>query len=343
MTARSATTASSPTPPPSPATSLSRTTQPSALSARFTSSARIGRYAYIGGGTTITQDVLPFSLTSAKRETHAYGLNKIGLERRGFTPEQLNALQHAYRLLLAAETEHPQALETPQDPKATTTEDVAYLVKFIERCRTRSAEVAAMKLGLIAGNGRFPFLLLDAARAHGEESSSPPSRKKPIPRSKPAPPPTPASRVHWLSLGELSRLIETFQAERRHPRRDGRAGEAQADLLQHPARLAARQAAAQPAHAQYRHAAGRGRQGSRRRRHRADLLHLVPGTAAGQTGVLTTRAPNERRARDIDYGRSWRLRDRRLRHRPDRGDRRQACVAVEAMEGTDAAIERAGA
>jgi len=38
----------------------------------------IGRYAYVGGGTTITQDVLPFSLTSAKRETHAYGLNKVG-------------------------------------------------------------------------------------------------------------------------------------------------------------------------------------------------------------------------------------------------------------------------
>ena len=45
---------------------------------------RIGKYAYTGGGTTVTQDVLPFSLTSAKRETRAYGLNKVGLERRGF-------------------------------------------------------------------------------------------------------------------------------------------------------------------------------------------------------------------------------------------------------------------
>ncbi len=49
------------------------------------------------------------------------------------------------------------------------------------------------KLGLIAGNGRFPFLLLDAARAHGLTSSSPPSRKRPTPRSTPAPPPTPTS------------------------------------------------------------------------------------------------------------------------------------------------------
>ncbi len=45
----------------------------------------IGKHAYVGGGTTITQDVLPFSLTSAKRETHAYSLNRIGLERSGFS------------------------------------------------------------------------------------------------------------------------------------------------------------------------------------------------------------------------------------------------------------------
>ena len=53
---------------------------------------RIGKYAYIGGGTTITQDVLPYSLTSIERNNHAYGLNKVGLQRRGFTPEQLREL-----------------------------------------------------------------------------------------------------------------------------------------------------------------------------------------------------------------------------------------------------------
>ncbi|HUB19036.1 MAG TPA: acyl-ACP--UDP-N-acetylglucosamine O-acyltransferase, partial [Acidobacteriaceae bacterium] len=53
---------------------------------------RIGRYAYTGGGTTVTQDVLPFSLTSAKRETHAYGLNKVGLERKGFDEPRMRAL-----------------------------------------------------------------------------------------------------------------------------------------------------------------------------------------------------------------------------------------------------------
>src|SRR5271165_707456 len=68
-------------------------------------------------------------------------------------------------------------------------------------------------LGLIAGNGRFPFLLLDAARAHGlsvvvaainEETDREMNARAAA---------DPAVHVHWMSLGELSRLIETFQAE----------------------------------------------------------------------------------------------------------------------------------
>jgi UDP-N-acetylglucosamine acyltransferase len=92
---------------------------------------RIGRYAYTGGGTTVTQDVLPFSLTSAKRETRAYGLNKIGLERRGFDRDRLRAIQHAYRLLLAAKMNTTQAIQKLKD-EGIVSEDVAYLVNFIE-------------------------------------------------------------------------------------------------------------------------------------------------------------------------------------------------------------------
>jgi UDP-N-acetylglucosamine acyltransferase len=92
----------------------------------------IGRYAYVGGGTTITQDVLPFSLTSAKRETHAYGLNKVGLQRRGFDGPRLKAIQHAYRLLLAGKMNTTQAIAKLKD-EGIATEDVAYLVNFIER------------------------------------------------------------------------------------------------------------------------------------------------------------------------------------------------------------------
>jgi UDP-N-acetylglucosamine acyltransferase len=92
---------------------------------------RIGRHAYVGGGTTITQDVLPFSLTSAKRETHAFGLNRVGLERRGFSREQLRELQHAYRLLLAAKMNTRQALERIGE-EASQSAEVQYLRGFIE-------------------------------------------------------------------------------------------------------------------------------------------------------------------------------------------------------------------
>lgn len=92
---------------------------------------RIGKYAYTGGGTTVTQDVLPYSLTSAKRETRAYGLNKVGLERRGFDRERLRAIQHAYRMLQASKMNTSQALAKLKE-EGIATEDVAYLVCFIE-------------------------------------------------------------------------------------------------------------------------------------------------------------------------------------------------------------------
>ncbi|MEO6828505.1 MAG: acyl-ACP--UDP-N-acetylglucosamine O-acyltransferase [Acidobacteriaceae bacterium] len=92
---------------------------------------RIGRHSYVGGGTTVTQDVLPFSLTSATRETHAFSLNKIGLERRGFSKEQLSKLHTAYRTLLAAKMNTSQALERLKSGEAFSA-DVQYLVEFIE-------------------------------------------------------------------------------------------------------------------------------------------------------------------------------------------------------------------
>jgi UDP-N-acetylglucosamine acyltransferase len=91
---------------------------------------RIGTHAFVGGGTTITQDVLPYSLTSARRETHAFGLNKVGLERRGFSREQLRHLQHAYRLLLAARMNTTQALEKLR-AEACGSAEVQYLIDFV--------------------------------------------------------------------------------------------------------------------------------------------------------------------------------------------------------------------
>jgi UDP-N-acetylglucosamine acyltransferase len=95
---------------------------------------RIGKYSYIGGGTTITQDVLPFSLTSIARDNHAYGLNKVGLERRGFTPEQLKELRAAYRTLVGGKKNVSQALEELRSrlDAGEAGEHVRYLVDFVE-------------------------------------------------------------------------------------------------------------------------------------------------------------------------------------------------------------------
>jgi UDP-N-acetylglucosamine acyltransferase len=92
---------------------------------------RIGTHSYIGGGTTITQDVLPFSMTSAARDTHPYGMNKVGLERRGFSKERIRKIHHAYKILLASKLNTSQALERL---KAETDrgEDVDMLIRFIE-------------------------------------------------------------------------------------------------------------------------------------------------------------------------------------------------------------------
>jgi UDP-N-acetylglucosamine acyltransferase len=97
----------------------------------------LGAYSFIGGGTIVTQDVLPFSLTSSKRENRAFGINKIGLERRGFTPDRLQKLQKAYRLLLAAKLNTTQALEKMRAliGEDVAGDDVAVLVNFIERSK----------------------------------------------------------------------------------------------------------------------------------------------------------------------------------------------------------------
>jgi UDP-N-acetylglucosamine acyltransferase len=91
---------------------------------------RIGAHSYIGGGTTITQDVLPYSMTSAERDTHAYMLNKVGLQRRGFSRERIAGLHHAFRLLLASKLNTSQALEKLREEAGD--EDIAALVNFIE-------------------------------------------------------------------------------------------------------------------------------------------------------------------------------------------------------------------
>jgi UDP-N-acetylglucosamine acyltransferase len=72
---------------------------------------RIGRHCIVGGYSVITQDVLPFSTTVTEREARVFSANKIGLERRGYGPESIDALHKAFRLLTRSELNTSQAIE----------------------------------------------------------------------------------------------------------------------------------------------------------------------------------------------------------------------------------------
>jgi UDP-N-acetylglucosamine acyltransferase len=92
---------------------------------------RIGSHSYIGAGTVITQDVPPFSMVVGPREVRCFGINKVGLERHGFSPERIKTLEQAYRLLLRSKLNTSQAVEKMRGTLAQS-EDVQTLIRFIE-------------------------------------------------------------------------------------------------------------------------------------------------------------------------------------------------------------------
>jgi UDP-N-acetylglucosamine acyltransferase len=90
---------------------------------------RIGAHSYVGGGTTITQDVLPFTKTVARREVATFGINAVGLERRGFNKERIARIQKAYKIFKRNNNTQALALlkaEAQGDP------DLEMLVRFLE-------------------------------------------------------------------------------------------------------------------------------------------------------------------------------------------------------------------
>ena len=198
-------------------------------------------------------------------------------------------------------------------------------------------------LGLIAGNGRFPFLLLDAARAHGlrvvvaaiKEEADPEMNERAAREPE-------FVRVHWLSLGELSKLIETFQ-------REGVKNAVMAGQVKHKQIFSS-----------IRPDWRLGKLLLNLRTRNTDMLlgavakvledegiSLVSSTAFLEPmlafdGVMTRRAPDDVERGDIEYG----VKVARGIAGFDLGQTvviaAGACVAVEAMEGTDATIARAG-
>src|SRR5271154_678889 len=198
------------------------------------------------------------------------------------------------------------------------------------------------KLGLIAGNGRFPFLLLDAARAHGLTVVVAAIKEETDPEIDARAAADPGIHVHWLSLGGLSRLIETFQNE-------GVTGAVMAGQVKHKQifssirpdwRLAKLLLNLRTRNTDMLLGAIAKVLGDEGIELISSTQYLEPLLA--KAGVLTRREPDEEELKDIAYGRTV----AQAIATYDLGQTvvvaAQACVAVEAMEGTDATIARAG-
>jgi hypothetical protein len=199
-----------------------------------------------------------------------------------------------------------------------------------------------MKLGLIAGNGRFPFLLLDAARAEGLEVVVAAIKEETDPEIDRRAETDAGITVHWLSLGELSRLIETFKKER--VEKAVMAGQVKHKQIFSSIRPDWRLAKLL---LNLRTRSTDALLGAVAKVLEDEGIELIGSTAfleplLAEEGVLTARAPGEEECRNIEYG----LKVAQALAGFDIGQTvvvaAQACVAVEAMEGTDATIERAG-
>jgi len=197
-------------------------------------------------------------------------------------------------------------------------------------------------LGLIAGNGRFPFLVLDAARAKGERVVVAAIKEETEPEIAERAARDSRVLVHWLSLGELSKLIETFQRE--GVSRAIMAGQVKHKQIFSSIRPDWRLAKLLLSIGTRNTDSLLGAVGKVLADEGITLLsstsYLEPLLA--QAGVLTKRVPNEQEQKNLAYGRDV------ARHlaQYDIGQTvviaESACVAVEAMEGTDATILRAG-
>jgi len=199
-----------------------------------------------------------------------------------------------------------------------------------------------MKLGLIAGNGRFPFLLLDAARAEGLEVVVAAIKEETDPEIDRRAEADAGVTVHWLSLGELSRLIETFQ-------KAGVTKAVMAGQVKHKQIFSSIRPDWRLAKLllNLRTRSTDALIGAVAKVLGDEGIELISSTSyleplLAEEGVLTERAPDEDECRNIEYG----LGVAQALASFDIGQTvvvaAQACVAVEAMEGTDATIERAG-
>ena len=91
----------------------------------------VGVHGWIGGYSVVTKDVMPFSKTVTPRHTKAYGVNALGLERQGFSPERISTIKKVFRLLLGSRLNTAQALDAIREQ--VDSPDARTIVEFIEK------------------------------------------------------------------------------------------------------------------------------------------------------------------------------------------------------------------
>jgi UDP-N-acetylglucosamine acyltransferase len=112
---------------------------------------RVGRHAFIGGYSVVTKDALPFAKTVGSRPARIFGINSVGLTRRGFPPEVVNKLKRSFRYLLQSKLNTTSALKQIERDRTLACPEVQYLIDFIRtsqrgvilRRATRREEVVA--------------------------------------------------------------------------------------------------------------------------------------------------------------------------------------------------------
>ena len=315
---------------------------------------RVGTHAFMGGATVAVRDVLPYSLTVGNR-AHLYGANTVGLRRRGFSSEAIAALRRAFHVAEPSPATRPRAPSTSCGRKDRSRPRSR---RWSPSCGRRSGASSSRgarahpapgpipspeghmpgePLGLIAGNGRFPFLAARGARGAGRRVVALAIREEADPALE-----REVDEFHWVGLGQLGRGIDIM-------RRAGAREAVMAGQVKHRqifsdivpdlklmgllARLAFKNTdsligAVADALAR-------------------DGITLLPSVAFLESelatpGPMTRRRPSRDERRDIAYGE----RVARVLAGMDLGQtavvKDRAAVALEAMEGTDETIRRAG-
>ena len=311
----------------------------------------VGTCSIIGGCSKVVQDIPPYS-TCDGHPARVYGLNLVGLRRSSMPKETIKELHRAFAILFNTGSSMKNALAKLEGEELHSPE-AAYLVDFIRRSERGIAVPAAStsralliynrhsmeKIGLIAGNRKFPLLFASSARARGCRVVAVAIKGDTCAAIKNA-----ADKVYWLGLNEFSRMFDVFKKE--EVTKVAMAGQIS------PRRLFSREVAQDPFLRELLDGLKDARADSIFKEIAARLksagFELIDSTTyiaeyLPKKGTLTQRQPNFAEWDDIYFGFDMAKEMGLLDIGQTVAIKRKAVVAVEALEGTDNLIRRAGA